>query len=122
MGTMQWIYSEWLTPPDRRSDKASPFYPWREDVRVEPAYGAATEQRRPLDLSEVGSTPPLPLFSVGPPEGYSRGVGLGRFGVHMVGISWRNKYHVPAGAGAGVAASEWHSSRATTGTVAAPAA
>ncbi len=30
MGTMQWIYSDWLTPPDRRG-KPGPFYPWPED-------------------------------------------------------------------------------------------
>jgi len=26
---MQWIYSEWLTPPDRSN--SGPFYPWPED-------------------------------------------------------------------------------------------
>ena len=25
---MQWIYSEWLMPPDRSN--SSPFYPWPE--------------------------------------------------------------------------------------------
>ncbi len=62
---MQWIYSEWLTPPDRSN--SSPFWPWPEDMAAEPAHGAATEERRLLDLSGAGSTPPLPLLSVDPP-------------------------------------------------------
>ena len=31
---MDWIYSEWLTPPDRHGDEPSPFYPWPEDDRL----------------------------------------------------------------------------------------
>ena len=46
LGTMQWIYSDWLTPPDRTD--SSPFYPWPEDWLA-----PRREPRTDVSLSEV---------------------------------------------------------------------